>query len=163
MFESIDRKFKIIEQVLLSASIAATLFLTMLIVVDVFLRFVLNSPLPATWEMSEVGMPYIVFLAFAYTLTVDGHVRVTLVTRVLPEKAQLLSEVITNSLCLAICSVFAYWSWLRFWESFLMREEILAAIRIPWWIGKFAMPVGMATFAVRYLIRLIRNLNGSSN
>jgi TRAP-type C4-dicarboxylate transport system permease small subunit len=158
MLNSIDRTLHFVEKVLLVGSIVATLFLTFLIVIDVFLRYVFNSPLPATWEMSELGMPYIVFLAFAFTLSVDGHVRVTLFTIRLPSQAQRACKIFTNIVCLLTCAVFAYTSWLRFWESFLMREEILAAIKLPWYVGKFAMPIGMAMFSFRYLLRLINNL-----
>lgn len=157
MLNSIDRTLHFVEKVLLVGSIVATLFLTFLIVIDVFLRYVFNSPLPATWEMSELGMPYIVFLAFAFTLSVDGHVRVSLFTIRLPSQAQRACEIFTNIVCFLTCAVFAYTSWLRFWESFLMREEILAAIKLPWYVGKFAMPIGMAMFSFRYLLRLINN------
>ena len=36
----------------------------------------------------------------------------------------------------------------------MMNEEILAAIWIPWWIGKFAMPIGMGFLALRFLLQL---------
>ncbi|MFC1581207.1 TRAP transporter small permease [Thermodesulfobacteriota bacterium] len=132
----------------------AALFITFMIVIDVFLRFVFNAPLPATWEMSEVIMPYIVFFAFSYTLTRNGHVRVTMFVELLPAKARFWCDVFRIIVSIGMCALFTYWSWLRFWEAFLIKEEILAAIYIPWFVGKFAMPIGMATISIRYLLQL---------
>lgn len=133
----------------------ASLFITFMIVADVFLRFVFNAPLPASWEISEVVMPYIVFFAFSLTLARDGHVRVTMFMGLLPPKARLWCDAFRISVSFCMCVLFTYWSWLRFWEAFLIKEEILAAIYIPWFVGKFAMPVGMATISIRFLFQLI--------
>ena len=157
MLKTIDKSAKKIEQLLVAFSLLALLFITFLTVTDVFLRYCFEKPLPATWEMSEVGTPWIVFFAFAYALTTGAHVRVSLIIRRLPFQAQWLCEIFANILCFIICTMFTYWSFVRFWESFIVREEILAAIRIPWWVGKFAMPIGMGMLAVRYLIRLFLN------
>lgn len=134
-----------------------TLFITFIIIVDVFLRYVLNKPLPATWEISEILMPYIVFLAFAYALKKGSHIRVSLLTDSLPPKAQLGCEILSNLIGFIMCALMTYWSWLRFWESFMIREEIIAAVHLPWWFGKFAMPIGMGVFAIRYLTLLSIN------
>ena len=133
----------------------AALFITFMIVIDVFLRFVFNAPLPATWEMSEVVMPYIVFFAFSITLATDGHVRVTMFMELLPEKARFWCDVFRIAVSIGMCLLFTYYSWLRFWEAFLIKEEILAAIYIPWFVGKFAMPIGMATISIRYILQLV--------
>jgi TRAP-type C4-dicarboxylate transport system permease small subunit len=39
-----------------------------------------------------------------------------------------------------------------------MNEEILAAIKLLWWVGKFAMPVGLGFFALRFLLQLFFDL-----
>lgn len=153
------RQIERAERYLSVISWIAALFITFLIIIDVFLRFVFNAPLPATWETSEVVMPYIVFFAFAYTLKKDGHVRVTLFLDRLPSKARFQVEVFTKLVSFIICALFTYWSWLRFWHSFVVREEILAAIYIPWFLGKFAMPIGMGMFAIQYLFEVFQDLS----
>ena len=154
-----ERQIEQVEKYLSVISWIAALFITFLIIIDVFLRFVFNAPLPATWETSEVVMPYIVFFAFAYTLKKDGHVRVTLFVDRLPPKARFGVEVFRKVVSFGICALFTYWSWLRFWHSFVVREEILAAIYIPWFVGKFAMPIGMGMFAIQYLLEAVQDLS----
>jgi TRAP-type C4-dicarboxylate transport system permease small subunit len=147
-----------IEKGMTVVSWSVTLFITFMIVIDVFLRFIFNKPLPASWEISEVIMPYIVFFALARALSVGAHVQVTIVTNLLSNKGQVACNVFANLFSFCVCALCTYWSWLRFWESFSIREEILAAIPIPWWAGKFAMPVGMGIFCLQYLLNLAMNV-----
>lgn len=131
---------------------------TLMIVIDVVGRALLNKPLPATWETSEVLMPFIVFLPFAYTLEVGSHVRVSLFVDRLSEKVRNVLRGFTDLLSIAVCGLLTYYSWKVAWESFLINEEMLAAVTIPWWPGKMAMPVGMALFTLRYAIRFFSRL-----
>ncbi len=134
------------------------LAVTLMIVTDIVMRFFFNQPLPASWEISEISMPYIVFFPFAYTLTVDAHVKVSLVRDRMPGRIQWSFDLLATFVSFVFCSMLAYWSWLRFWDSYLVKEEILAAIQLPWWVGKFAMPVGMGMFAIRYFVQFFRKM-----
>ena len=160
VLRKVDMAFRKIEKFFASVSWIVALLVSALIVLDVFLRFVFDKPLPATWEISEVFMPLIVFLSFAYTLTINAHVRVTLFKDRMPPKIRLASDIFANAISFVICAMITYWSAIRFWESFVINEEMLAAIKIPWWIGKGAMPVGFGLFAIRYLILLFYDLSG---
>jgi TRAP-type C4-dicarboxylate transport system permease small subunit len=147
-----------VEKIQVVCSWVTTLFVTFLIVTDIFLRFFFNRPLPATWEISEVIMPYIVLFAFAYALTTNVHVRVSLLTDRLPKKGRITCDMVSNLLSLGLCLMLTYWSGLRFWTSFLSGEEILAAVKIPWWIGKFGMPAAFATFGLRYIVIITKDI-----
>lgn len=160
MLHKIDMGIEHIEKVLIALSWVVSLFVTLMIVVDVFLRFVFNHPLPASWEVSEICMPMIVFFAFAYTLRIDGHVRVSLVKDRVPRRVRLGFDLFAQTISFLTCAILTYYSWIRFWESFKMNEEILAAIRLPWWVGKGAMPIGFGLFAVGYLLQMLFNLTG---
>jgi TRAP-type C4-dicarboxylate transport system permease small subunit len=105
-------------------------------------------------------MPLIVFLPFAHTLAIDAHVRVSLLKDRVQPKTRMFFEVFSNSISFVMCAMITYWSWLRFWESFRINEEMLAAIWIPWWVGKGAMPLAFGIFSVRFLILLSFNLSG---
>ncbi len=134
---------------------AVCIFVTLQIVIDITLRFLLNRPLPASWEISEICMPFIVFFPFARATTINTHVRVTLVEELMGRKVRFGFNVVTDSISFVLCALLTYWSWLRFLESFAIREEILAAIKLPWWLGKLAMPLGLGLFTLRFLMRLL--------
>jgi C4-dicarboxylate transporter DctQ subunit len=158
MLRQAERGLQAIEKVMVVISWAVTLFITFMIVIDVVLRFAFNKPLPASWEISEVVMPYIVFFALSAALAVGAHVQVTIVTNLFGIKGRRVLEIIATLICLTVCVPLTYWSWLHFWSAFRIGEEILAAIRIPWWLGKFAMPIGLGTFTLRYFLNLINLL-----
>lgn len=154
----INAQIERIEKGLTDCSWVVCIFVTLMIVVDIFLRFFFNQPLPASWEISEILMPYIVFFPFAYTATINAHVRVSLIRDRMPERVRLGFDLLSYGICSLMCAFMTYWSWLRFVESFATREEILAAIKLPWWFGKLAMPIGFGMFALRYFVNFLLNL-----
>ncbi len=144
-----------LEKLLTYLSSGVTLFLTIMIVVDVTGRYFINKPLPATWEIGELCMPYIVFFPFAYALTRGNHVRVGLVKNLFSAKIQKIFEVITDVISLSFCVFMTYYAWLRFADSFRLQEEILAPMYLLWWWGKIAMPIVMALFSVAFVFQLL--------
>jgi len=82
----VDVTLQKVEKGLTDISWIVCVFLTFMIVIDVTLRFFFNRPLPASWEISEILMPYIVFFPFAFTSTVNAHVRVNLIQDLMPKK-----------------------------------------------------------------------------
>jgi TRAP-type C4-dicarboxylate transport system permease small subunit len=158
MLEEKELQIRKVEKVLTAISWIVAMVITVLIVADVLLRFVFNKPLPATWEISEVSMPWIVFFPFAFTLTLDAHVKVSLLKDRVSPKARWIFSLFGNLLSFVFLFMITYYSGKRFGESLMMNEEILAAIWIPWWIGKFAMPVGIGFLAIRFLLQFIFDL-----
>jgi TRAP-type C4-dicarboxylate transport system permease small subunit len=161
VIQKADAGLKRIERMLVIGSWLATLFVAGMLIIDIFLRAVFNQPLPASWEISEVAMSYICMLGFACALTTNVHVRVSMVIDRLAPKPKLFCRILSNAISFPMCALITIWSWLRFWESFLMNEEILAAIKIPFWVGKFVMPVAFLMLTVRYLLMIIQDLTGN--
>jgi len=155
--------FQKIEKILTEISWVVCLALTLSLVIDILLRFFLNMPLPASWEICELFMPFIVFFPLAYTSTINAHVYVSLIKERVPPKVRISFEIFANSVSFVMCALLTYWSLLRFWESFLIREEMMAMIKLPWWLGKMAMPIGMGLFSIRYFIQLVLNLSHSNH
>jgi len=129
--------------------------MSFMIVVDVFLRYVFNSPLPASVEISQLFEPYVVFLPFAYTLFIGRHVRVTLLTSRLPKAAENMTTIFTYLVDFIFFSLICYYAWIEFWNSFLIGEIMFAAIRLPWWIGKLAMALGTLIIAVQCVLHVL--------
>jgi TRAP-type C4-dicarboxylate transport system permease small subunit len=139
---------------------AAICFMTLMIVVDVIGRFVFNRPLPATVDMSELVLPWIIFIPLAYTLTIRGHVRVTLLTSRMSLRSQKCSEAFACILGFALFVVLAIRGWSFFWDSFVIRERMLAPIYLPMFIGKLAMPIGSVLIALQFLLQIVNVTTG---
>ena len=136
--------------------------LTLLVTADVLLRYAFKAPLPASVNMTELFMPYIVFLPLAYALSQEQHVRVSLALERLPASARRYAAIVSNLIALVLCVLLVYQSGRFFWESFIIRERMLAPIYLPWWVGKLAMPVGFALMAVRYACQLLEQFTDAN-
>jgi len=141
----------------ISATIAAgvMLALTFLVVVDVTLRYVFSNPIPGGTESTELLLDWIVLLALGYTLAVGGHVRVTLILHRLSSRVRLGVEILDRVIGLAFCGVMTYVSWLFFWDSFIIREFMMAQVKLPYWVGKMAMPLGFFMFFITFFSMLL--------
>lgn len=145
---------------LIYVSWAALLFTVAMVVTDVSGRFFFNQPLPASVEMTELLMPWVVWPCMAFTLFAGGHVRVSLVTMRMPWKVRLGCEVFAFLIGAAFFAAVFYPSWMRFWDSWIAREFMLAAISLPWYVGKFIYPIGVVLFCLQFLIHLRNAFRG---
>ncbi|MFH1060131.1 MAG: TRAP transporter small permease [Pseudomonadota bacterium] len=142
-------------QVLVLLSAIALAAMALMITWDVIVRYLFNAPLPASVEISEILEPYVIFLPFAYTLAAGRHVRVTIITMRLKGRLGLCAEAFTYLVDLLLFSLFAYYACAEFCHSFAIGEIMMAAIRLPWWLGKLAMPVGMFFICLQCVINLV--------
>ena len=144
----VDRGSALISMVVLFA-------LMLLVVCDPSGRTILLRPIPGGVEGTALLMPYIVFFALAYTFVTGGHVRVTLLFDRMSGRFQLGSEVLACIIGAAFFGILTYYSWMDFWSSFVIREFMMAPIKLPWWVGKFATPVGSFIMFMQFLLLLL--------
>ena len=83
-WETVGRVNQGTNAALVALSAVVLIAMAFMVTYDVLVRNIFNTPLPASVEISQLMAPYVVFLPFAYTLTVGAHVQVTLLTMRLP-------------------------------------------------------------------------------
>ena len=64
------------------------IFMMLTGVYEVAMRYFFNRPVMGTYELSELMLAAIVFFGLAYTAVEQGHIRVDLITSILPKKIQ---------------------------------------------------------------------------
>lgn len=139
---------------LIACTGVALLALTAVIFIDVALRYLIDCPIPAGKEISELLMPYIAFCALSYTLYTGKHIRITVLSHILGTRADRIVSIFNCIIGALFCGMITIWSWKFFWTSYSVNEEMLAVIKLPWYVGKFAMPLGYLFFTLRYLFRI---------
>ena len=142
---------------LLPISWLALITIILMVTTDVTGRFLFGAPLPASFEMSALLMPFIMFPALAYALSMGLHIRVSLLTRRLPPRAQLWFEIGADVIGLALFAMITYFSFLHFWKSFLIRELTFASIDLPWYSSKVMLFIGAACFSLQFFLGLQSN------
>ena len=90
----------------------STFVMMVLVVANIFGRYLLNKPLDGTLEFTESLLVLIIFLSVALTQFDGGHIRVTLLTRRLPKGwAQAL-----NIFCMLAGAAFFSWCAYAAWR-----------------------------------------------
>jgi TRAP-type C4-dicarboxylate transport system permease small subunit len=130
----------------------------LIVVIDVSGRYFFNRPLPATTEMSELLLPYIIFPSLAYALAAGSHIRVTLVTDRFPERGQLWCDILAYTIGAVLLGIMTYFGWRLFWQSWVIKEEMMATIDLPWWASKFIFPVGAAIFCIQFVVQMVSTI-----
>ena len=143
-----------INWVMIAVSASALTFMAFMTTVDVVLR-AFKRPFPASVEISQLIEPWVIFLPFAYTLAMDRHVKVGLLTLRLPRFWKLLSDLFALLVALGLFTALTWYAWLDFHQSWRINEIMMAAIILPWWAGKLAMPIGMGLLAVQCVISAV--------
>lgn len=136
--------------------IACVIISVMLLIIcaDVIMRYLFNSPLGWTIEISELGLVWIVSFGMAWLLREDGHIKVDIfVTRFSP-RIQYLLDFITSALS-AIMLIIVTWYGLQRTISIIERggTEAYSVLYLP--AGLFLMPlcIGFFFFAIQFIIR----------
>lgn len=75
---------------------------------DVAGRYLFNSPLPGTAELTELGMGIVIFAGLPLVTATRGQITVTLFDRFIPERAASLLEGLVAVFSSVVLAVFAW-------------------------------------------------------
>ncbi len=130
----------------------ALMAVMVLVVANVFMRYVFNAPIAGTLEMTEGALPIIVFLSLAMTQYEGGHIKVVLLTRALPPRARRAAVVFAMLAGALLFAWATYAGWRLAAKSYAIGEIERGSIRYPLWPIKGAIALGMALLTVQFLI-----------
>ncbi len=159
ILQRVERALAVVRYGAVVVSAAALFGVVLMVTADTFFRFFFLEPFPATVEISQLVEPYVIFLPMAFALSADSHVRVTMLTGRLGPKAGFISDCLAYAVGFVFFAVMTYISWISFWKSFVINETVLAAIKLYWWSGRFAMPVGMGLMTLECAYQLLRTVH----
>lgn len=121
--------------------------LALLISASVIRRYLINSPIAWTSEMSGLFFVSLFFLSIPFVTFFDRHVSVTLVTQLLNARWKRIAAVAANLLVMLFCLWFIWLtvSWLEFAQRVNPRTIVLRVDLIPWML---ILPISMALTVV---------------
>jgi TRAP-type C4-dicarboxylate transport system permease small subunit len=154
-FQRLYRAYGRVLRVFGAISAAATFFMMLLVVVNIFGRYLFNAPLDGTLEFTESLLVLVIFLSLALTQYDGGHIRVTLLTRRLPKRyARALTVfcMLAGAVFFAWC---AYAAWNFAYQSWTFLEQEWGTVVFPLWPVKFVVFIGIAMLAIQFLLDAI--------
>jgi TRAP-type C4-dicarboxylate transport system permease small subunit len=131
-----------------------------LVIFDVVMRYVLRLPFLGAYEMSELAMVLIVFLALPYCAATGGHVAVDLLSPVLDRPPFRWLNALVHLAGAALMAVIAWQATLYAFGS-AARGEATNMLKIPKQPFELVTAVCAALFAVVLLVQAWRALRPS--
>ena len=137
-----------------SYCLLAMVFLT---TIDVGMRYAFNKPLSGTYELMEYLMVILVSFALAYTASSKAHIRITVLTNILPIRVQAVIACLMDLASLSLISLVAWQSLVHTFDKFKAGTES-SVLQIPVYPFIFLVTVGMGTFFLTVFMEMIMNI-----
>ncbi len=123
MFEVLGKSIRYAERAFLVLACIALFGLTLLTTADALLRYIFNAPITGSHELAdEFLMPTVIYFALTYVYSSGGHIRITIVSDLLPLGMQRALLCLWDTVAAALFATVAHGVWHRMWESYEFRE-----------------------------------------
>lgn len=134
------------------------LLLMILVVADIFGRYLFNSPVPMTYEVGSFMMVFIVFLGLAYTQRMGAHIRVEFLTLRLSQRLRVRLDLVASILGLLLYATITYQGYYWSLTSYQVGDYVAGLINIPRWPSQFMVPLGAAILCLQFIADIIQRV-----
>lgn len=140
-----------------AVGVAGLFVLFVVIIVNIFTRYLLDMPLAWSDELCNYLFIWMSFLASAYVMGNDGHIRVTAIESRLPEKARRAVHLAMNVIMLVMFSLYIL-------PSFRMLGKLKKSnmLEIPLKYVYVIMPVCFFLMCVHIAVNIVGDIRGFS-
>ena len=137
----------------------AVLLMFVLVIMEVFLRYLFNSPTVWTNELTQLIFGAYIILSGGYILKMGGHVNVDILFSHLSPRGQAILNVITFPVFLAFGGMMLIYGWSLAYESLTILEHSESAWNPPIYPVKLMIPLGAALLILQGFVDLKRNIS----
>jgi TRAP-type mannitol/chloroaromatic compound transport system permease small subunit len=137
----------------------AILLAVVISTVNAIIRKVFDSSSNAWLELQWVLFGAVFLLCCSWTLMSNEHIRIDIVSSLLPKRVRNWIDVMGHALFLIpICIVMMYTSWPFFWRSLMQNEQSTNAGGLPLYPSKLLVPLGFTFLLLQGISELIKRL-----
>lgn len=153
---------RILDQVYRAAGVLGAVFLLLIavLVLAQVLGRLAGQLVPSADEFAGYCLSASSFLALAYTLRNNAHIRVTLFLRRLSPHVRRGFEIWCLLVATALVGYFAFFTVRMVWESYQFAERTMGLVPVMLWIPQTGMAIGVVLLAIAFLEELIRVFAG---
>lgn len=149
----LDRIFSRLLGLLAWLAAAIIILMTLSVVFEVVMRYFLLRPTDWVIEFSEYALYYILFLAAAWVLAQDGHVKIEMVLIRLSPRSKRILNTITSVIGVVVCGVL-FWYGLQITLQAVHSNAIfMRAIIVPKWPILLILPFGSLLLTLQFIRR----------
>ena len=136
-------------------SALAILAATLIIVEQVWVRYLFN--MPTIWQV-EIAVYLLIaatFLGAPYGLKQNAHINIDILVIWLPEKVRSRLDIITSFLAFLFCLFLGWRGCVMWWEAFDGGWKSSSLLSVPLVYPYALLPLGMILTSLQYVIRLM--------
>lgn len=138
-------------------SMGAVLVMMFMMIVDIVLRLTVRKGLLGSYEMTELLMVIVMFLAFSYTQMHKGHVRVSMFVDMAPMKVRLFIQGIIEIIAAVVTALMTYAAFVQA-GKYAVDKATTAVLYIPYAPFGYIMSIGMLIFTFILLVDAIKTI-----
>lgn len=135
------------------------LFLMLLIVYAVVMRYIFNSPILWALDCARVGLIVLVFFGLSYCGLTGGHIAVDLLGLFSPPRVVQISDFVVRSMCFVLVGLMAWQALVQGLDA-LEFGEGTNELEIPLFPFFVVAAFGSAAYCVVLLIQVNRAIHG---
>jgi C4-dicarboxylate transporter DctQ subunit len=139
----------------------AMIFSSLLLFLNVVLRYVFLLPIYWAEELSRYLMVWMIFIGASQVTLRGGHIAVDIVPRLISKRANTALSFLVNFLCIFFSVLLAYFSYKQMMRVKL-AHQVSPAMELPMWIAYLAIPLGTVLMLFRYIQQIIFRLQGKA-
>ena len=145
-----------IERALTVVAVVFLFVIMVLVVADVFMRYVLNRPFSFTYDLIGLYlMAGVFFLTLSDALREHVHVGVDILVPRFSPAGRRLAEIVTAFTGLFVFVLLCKVGFDRAVENFEQKDVLAGAIPWPTWISAALVPLGCGVLVLRLVLQLV--------
>lgn len=145
-----------IEENVIGLALLAT---TLIIFVNVIMRYFMNESITWAEEIVKYLMIWIAFIGGSTCFRKGVHVSIDFFLEIVPKKAQIVMVTIITLICTAFTAAMAFYG-IKLVEFIQGNGQVSPALSMPMWIPYLALPIGFTLMTIRNLEIFIKILQG---
>jgi TRAP-type C4-dicarboxylate transport system permease small subunit len=158
VYTPIEKGTAKIEMVLTYIGVGMLLIMVLLGTADVIGRYVFNTPIKGTWEISELLMGGAIFMSWGYVQATKSNISLDLVITRYPPRIKLLVEIIILILTLVLF-VFIGWQSFKIAMQDLNNGRLIENIYISVFPFKLLITFGAILVCLESILQIVRLTN----
>lgn len=134
----------------------AVLLLCLYTTGDVIGRYLLDNPLPASWELTLILLVVITFWGIGYVQARGRHMRLEFLWQRFGPRGQIILDILSVLIGLFLFAIVTWQVWLWTVDAWVTHEAMLGIWRIPYFPPRLALTIGAFSLCIQYVIDLVR-------
>ena len=153
----VDRSLQKVEFCTASIGAIVVIFMMLAGAAEIFLRSLLDSPIPGYLEAVEISIVAFAVLPISYCYQRDGHLKMDLMVRRSSGRRMWFYKTFATATALAFILIILP-SLFDFYRKSIVLGDSSMNLELPFWPAILAAVVGLSVFAMRLAIELVASL-----